>query len=378
MSFMLNHPAFSSSIHFNQLQSQVKHYCTQLNQHKPTLLVTGATGYIASHTWLSLIEAGYQVIGIDNLSNSHLATLNRLAKLLNCSVDALAFHDLDVMDANALNTLIGLYQQHLPIAGVVHFAALKAVGESVKQPLKYYQNNLIGLLSLLEVMEKQQIHHLIFSSSATVYGFPEIVPITENAPLSATNPYGQTKLMAETILRDIQAANTNLNVAYLRYFNPIGAHPSGLLGELPQGIPNNLMPYITQVANKKLPYLQVFGDDYSTIDGTGVRDYIHVCDLAAGHVKAMQYLQQTQQSCTVNLGTGQGYSVLQMIKSFEGVNGVHIPYKIVARRAGDCASCYADPSQAKTLLNWQAQFNLEQMCKDAWQWELNLQALAHS
>ncbi len=328
------------------------------------VLLTGATGYIASHTWLALWAAGFDVVGVDNLSNSSIKVLDKMAHIGQKTPE---FYQGDVSDAAFLD---GIFAHHR-IAAVIHFAAHKAVGESVAQPLKYYQNNLGSLLQLLASMQKHDISALIFSSSATVYGQPESVPIQESAKRSATNPYGQTKLMAEYILEDVTHANTALHVACLRYFNPVGAHHSGLMGEDPRGIPNNLMPYITKVVAGSLPHLNVFGGDYPTVDGTGVRDYIHVLDLADGHVRACEYLLNQQKSVTVNLGTGQGYSVLQVIKTFEEVNQITIPYQIQARRAGDVASCYADVSRAEQLLGWRAKRSLADMCQSSWHWQKN-------
>jgi UDP-glucose 4-epimerase len=329
---------------------------------KPLILLTGATGYIASHTWLALLGAGYQVVGVDNFANSSPEVLNRLRTL---SGQEPLFERADVCDAAAME---GVFSRHR-IAAAVHFAALKAVGESMQKPLAYYANNLGGLLTLCRTMERHQARALVFSSSATVYGKPEQLPIREDAPLSATNPYGATKLMSEDILRDIERADPSWKIALLRYFNPVGAHESGDIGEDPSGIPNNLMPYIAQVAVGKRARLQVFGNDYDTPDGTGVRDYIHVLDLAEGHVAALRYLLDSQQSITANLGTGHGHSVLELIRAFEQASGRPIPYDIVARRPGDVDASYADPGLAQRLLSWRATRDLRAMCEDTWRWQ---------
>ncbi|MEJ6006669.1 UDP-glucose 4-epimerase GalE [Paucibacter sp. AS339] len=328
----------------------------------PTILLTGATGYIASHTWLALQAAGYQVVGLDNFINSSPEVLNRLARL---SGQTPVFEQADVCDASALN---GVFERHKP-AAVVHFAAFKAVGESTSQPLMYYRNNLGGLVNTCETMRKHGCQRIVFSSSATVYGVPESLPLREDAALSAVNPYGATKLMGETILRDLGAADPSWQTAALRYFNPVGAHESGLIGEDPRGTPNNLMPYVAQVAVGRRPRLQVFGNDYDTPDGTGVRDYIHVLDLAAGHVAALNFLLGGTQSITSNLGTGQGYSVLDLVRAYEAASGRPVPYDIVARRPGDVAACYADPTLASTHLGWRAQHGLARMCEDSWRWQ---------
>jgi UDP-glucose 4-epimerase len=329
---------------------------------KPLILLTGATGYIASHTWLALLGAGYQVVGVDNFANSSPEVLNRLRTL---SGQEPVFERADVCDAAAME---GVFSRHR-IAAAVHFAALKAVGESMQKPLAYYANNLGGLLTLCRTMERHQARAVVFSSSATVYGKPEQLPIREDAPLSATNPYGATKLMSEDILRDIERADPSWKIALLRYFNPVGAHESGDIGEDPSGIPNNLMPYIAQVAVGKRARLQVFGNDYATPDGTGVRDYIHVLDLAEGHVAALRYLLDSQQSITANLGTGHGHSVLELIRAFEQASGRPIPYDIVARRPGDVDASYADPGLAQRLLSWRATRDLRAMCEDTWRWQ---------
>lgn len=329
---------------------------------KPTILLTGATGYIGSHTWLALQAAGYSVVGVDNFSNSSAEVLERLAQL---SGQTPVFEQVDVCDAVALSAV---FARHRP-AAVVHFAAFKAVGESTAKPLDYYRNNIGGLINTCEVMRQHGCTRIVFSSSATVYGVPETLPLDEQAALSAVNPYGATKLMGETILRDLGAADPTWQTAALRYFNPVGAHESGLIGEDPSGIPNNLMPYVAQVAVGRRARLQVFGNDYATHDGTGVRDYIHVQDLAEGHVAALRFLLAGTESITVNLGTGQGYSVLDLVKAYEAASGRSVPYDIVDRRAGDVAACYADPQMAKDKLGWQARHGLTRMCEDSWRWQ---------
>ncbi|MBB4842280.1 UDP-glucose 4-epimerase [Paucibacter oligotrophus] len=329
---------------------------------KPTILLTGATGYIGSHTWLALQAAGYAVVGIDNFSNSSAEVLTRLERL---SGRTPVFEQVDVCDAAALGAV---FARHRP-AAVVHFAAFKAVGESTAKPLDYYRNNIGGLINTCEVMRQHGCTRIVFSSSATVYGVPEKLPLDEQAALSAVNPYGATKLMGETILRDLGAAEPAWQTAALRYFNPVGAHESGLIGEDPSGIPNNLMPFVAQVAVGRRARLQVFGNDYATHDGTGVRDYIHVQDLAEGHVAALRFLLAGSESITVNLGTGQGYSVLDLVKAYEAASGRAVPYDIVARRAGDVAACYADPQLAKDKLGWQAKHDLARMCEDSWRWQ---------
>jgi UDP-glucose 4-epimerase len=327
-----------------------------------TVLLTGATGYIASHTWLALQAAGYDVVGIDNFVNSSPEVLKRLQTLAGRSP---VFVRGDVCDAHALDRV---FEQHR-IDAAVHFAALKAVGESTAQPLAYYRNNLDALLTLAETMQRHGCRRLVFSSSATVYGRPERLPITEDAPLAATSPYGATKLMGESILRDVEQADPTWAIALLRYFNPAGAHESGLIGEHPQGTPNNLMPYVTQVAVGQRDRLRVFGNDYPTPDGTGVRDYVHVLDLAEGHVAALRHLLGGGASITANLGTGIGVSVLEMLRAFERASGRQVPYEIVARRPGDVAACYADPSVAHARLGWRARRNLDAMCADSWRWQ---------
>ncbi len=325
------------------------------------ILVTGGAGYIGSHTGLHLLEAGYELVVLDNLSNSKLEALQRVQKLAGKN---LQFVQGDIRDATVLDAIF----RH-PIEAVIHFAGLKAVGESVAKPLEYYDNNVTGTLSLLAAMRRHGVRTLVFSSSATVYGDPASVPIHENFPLSATNPYGRSKLMAEDILRDLASAEPQWNIAILRYFNPVGAHESGQIGEAPNGIPNNLMPFISQVAIGQRPKLNVFGNDYPTPDGTGVRDYIHVVDLADGHLKALQALLTLGGLITVNLGTGQGYSVLDMVKAFEAACGKPVPYEIVARRPGDIAACWANPTSAHEILGWRAQRDLQAMCEDAWRWQ---------
>jgi UDP-glucose 4-epimerase len=328
----------------------------------PKILLTGATGYIASHTWLALQASGFEVVGVDNFSNSSPQVLDRLHKL---SGHVPTFIEADVCSPDAM---AGVFQHHT-IDAVVHFAAFKAVGESTQQPLRYYRNNIGGLINITSAMQDHGVMRLVFSSSATVYGQPETLPIVETSALSATNPYGTTKLIGEQLLRELQSCNPAWHIACLRYFNPVGAHSSGDIGEDPRGTPNNLMPYVTQVAVGKRPFLQVFGNDYDTLDGTGVRDYIHVSDLAQGHVAAVRYLLQKQQSVTVNLGTGTGYSVLQLVQAFEQASGQKIPYQVVARRPGDVAQCYADASLAMQLLGWSATRGLPEMCQDAWRWQ---------
>ena len=326
------------------------------------ILVTGGTGYIGSHTCISLLEKGYDVTIVDNLVNSKALVIDRIENL---SGKKVKFFEADVCDEDALRKIFAEDE----IFAVIHFAGLKAVGESVQIPLRYYENNLISTLSLLKVMAEFKVNNFVFSSSATVYGNPASVPIREDFPLSTTNPYGTTKLMIERILKDYAHANPDFNPIILRYFNPVGAHKSGTIGEDPNGIPNNLMPYIARVAAGKLPCLSVYGDDYPTPDGTGVRDYIHVVDLARGHVAAADYAMKHTGTEIINLGTGHGYSVLDIVKAFEKVNGVKVPYKIEARRPGDIAECWADPAKAKELLGWTAQKNLEDMCRDAWRWQ---------
>ncbi len=326
------------------------------------ILLTGATGYIGSHTWLALLADGHHVVGVDNLSNSSAEVLNRLQTLSGVKP---VFEQVDVCDLAALASVFASQK----IDAVVHFAAFKAVGESVRKPLAYYRNNVGGLLNLCEVMQQHRCKTLVFSSSATVYGTPERLPIREDAALAATSPYGATKLMSENILSDLYAADAGWAIGRLRYFNPVGAHESGLIGEDPSGVPNNLMPYIAQVAVGKRAQLQVFGTDYDTIDGTGVRDYIHVLDLAAGHVAALRRLLDKPELLTLNLGTGLGYSVLEVVRAYELASGRSVPVDFVARRPGDVASCFADPSLARELLGWRANRSLADMCADSWRWQ---------
>lgn len=326
------------------------------------ILLTGATGYIASHTWLALRAAGFEVLGVDNFANSSRVVLDRLETLLG---ETPIFEEADVNDSAAMQAIM---ERH-GIDGMVHFAAHKAVGESADKPLEYFRNNLGGLISVAQALDNVGQRVLVFSSSATVYGQPERLPIDEACALTYTNPYGMTKLLGEQMLRELERCKPGWAIAYLRYFNPVGAHPSGTIGEDPRGIPNNLMPYVTQVAVGKREKLSVYGGDYETPDGTGVRDYIHVMDLAAGHVAALRYLLEQQKSVTVNLGTGQGYSVLDVVKAFEAASGRPVPYQIVDRRPGDVASCYADPIEAEKLLGWKAQRGLKEMCEDSWRWQ---------
>ncbi len=327
-----------------------------------TILLTGATGYIASHTWLALQSAGFKVVGVDDFSNSSPEVLNRLAALGGV---APVFEAADVCDREAMQAV---FARHQPDA-VVHFAAYKAVGESTAKPLDYYRNNVGGLVNICEVMRRNSCRRMVFSSSATVYGVPESLPLREDAALSAVNPYGATKLMGETILRDLGAADAAWQTGCLRYFNPVGAHESGQIGEDPRGTPNNLMPYVAQVAVGRRPRLQVFGNDYDTPDGTGVRDYIHVVDLAEGHVAALRFLLAGHESITANLGTGRGYSVLELVKAYEAASGRAVPYDIVPRRPGDVAACYADASLARDRLGWEARHDLARMCEDSWRWQ---------
>ena len=327
-----------------------------------SILVTGGAGYIGSHTCLELLKAGHRVTVVDNLDNSSEESLRRVQALAGRE---LAFHKVDICDGGALADVFatGTFD------AVVHFAGLKAVGESSRIPLRYYDNNITGTLELLKAMDAHGCRNLVFSSSATVYGDPASVPITEDFPLSATNPYGRTKLFIEEILRDLCAADPRWTCVLLRYFNPIGAHESGRLGEDPRGLPNNMMPYVMQVAIGRLPELSVYGDDYPTSDGTGVRDYIHVVDLAEGHVAALRRLFDAPGSFTVNLGTGRGYSVLELVAAYARASGRPVPYAVVARRPGDVAACYADPSLAQQLLGWQARHDLDRMCADSWRWQ---------
>lgn len=328
-----------------------------------TILITGGAGYIGSHTALELLNEGYDVVVFDNLSNSSQESLRRVEELTGKQV---CFYEGDVQDEDALRAMF----KEQKIDAVIHCAALKAVGESVQKPLEYYQNNISGTLTLLKVMREVGVKNIVFSSSATVYGSPEEMPITEACPKGqCTNPYGWTKSMMEQIMSDVQKADPSWNVILLRYFNPVGAHKSGRIGEDPKGIPNNLMPYISQVAVGKLEKLGVFGNDYDTPDGTGVRDYIHVVDLAIGHVKAINYIFTNPGLDVINLGTGQGYSVLDMVKAFSKACGREIPYEIKPRREGDIAMCYADPSKAAKVLGWKAERGLDEMCEDTWRWQ---------
>lgn len=326
------------------------------------LLLTGGAGYIGSHTVLELLSKDYEVVVMDNLSNASLEALNRVQKL---SGKSLRFYELDLLDEAGMDAMFAEEN----IDAVIHFAGLKAVGESVAKPIWYYENNVAGTVNLLKVMKKHQVKKIVFSSSATVYGDPHTVPITEEFPLSTTNPYGSSKLMIENILKDLYKSDSSWDIVILRYFNPIGAHESGEIGEDPEGIPNNLVPYVTQVAVGKLEKLSVFGDDYDTVDGTGVRDYIHVVDLAQGHVAALKKLKDGSGLNIYNLGTGRGYSVLEVVQSFNKVVGKEIPYVIESRRPGDIAICYADPKKAKEELGWEAKYDLDKMCEDAWRWQ---------
>ncbi|NMF88810.1 UDP-glucose 4-epimerase GalE [Aromatoleum petrolei] len=328
-----------------------------------TVLVTGGAGYIGSHTCVALLEAGHDVVVVDNLCNSKRAALDRVEQIAGRTLGG--FYRADVRDAAALARVFA----ERPVDAVVHFAALKAVGESVAKPLAYYENNIGGLFALLAAMDAAGVRRLVFSSSATVYGDPASVPIREDFPVGATNPYGRTKLMCEDMLRDLVAADPRWHVALLRYFNPVGAHQTGLIGEDPNGIPNNLMPYVSQVAVGKLKELQVFGGDYPTSDGTGVRDYIHVVDLAAGHVAAVERMEGLPGVSCVNLGTGRGYSVLEVAQAFERASGRKVPYRIVARRPGDVAACWADASLAEKMFGWRPRYDLDAMCRDAWRWQ---------
>ncbi|MGB4068605.1 MAG: UDP-glucose 4-epimerase GalE [Nitrospira sp.] len=329
------------------------------------ILVTGGAGYIGSHTCVELLQAGHDITVFDNFCNSHPESLERVQRI---SDKQLRFIRGDIRDRTSLVTAL----RESSAQSVIHFAGLKAVGESVQQPLSYYDNNVVGSLRLLEAMGTCGLKTLVFSSSATVYGDPQRLPLTEDHPLSATNPYGQTKLTVEHMLRDLQRSDTSWRIGILRYFNPVGAHASGLIGEDPQGTPNNLMPFVAQVAVGLRPHLNVFGDDYTTPDGTGVRDYIHVVDLAKGHLKALDALGRStaQSEClTVNLGTGTGYSVLEMVRAFEQASGRRVTYKVAPRRPGDVAACYADPSKAAALLGWRTERSLADMCADTWRWQ---------
>ena len=328
------------------------------------ILVTGGAGYIGSHTCVELLNENYDVVVLDNLSNSCEESLNRVKNITGKSLD---FYKADLLNKKQI---IAVFSEH-KIDAVIHFAGLKAVGESVSIPLRYFHNNITGTLNLLAVMNEFNVKNIVFSSSATVYGDPASLPIKEDFPLSATNPYGRTKLMIEEILQDVYISDKNWNIALLRYFNPVGAHKSGKIGEDPFGIPNNLMPYISQVAVGHLPRVSIFGNDYNTRDGTGVRDYIHVVDLALGHIKTLPKLLTNPGLLIYNLGTGSGYSVLEMIKGLEAASNKKIPYKIVDRRPGDIDACFADPAKAKEELGWEAKKNLADMCKDAWNWQKN-------
>lgn len=326
------------------------------------ILITGGAGYIGSHTCVELLNAGYEIIVVDNLLNSKKEALNRISEITGKSFP---FYQVDLLDEKKLERVF----EENEVEAVIHFAGLKAVGESVKLPLWYYHNNITGTINLCNAMKKYDVKKLVFSSSATVYGMPERVPITEDSPLRALNPYGRTKLMIEEILSDLYQSDSSWSIALLRYFNPIGAHKSGLIGEDPNGIPNNLMPFITQVAVGKQKELSVFGNQYPTDDGTGVRDYIHVVDLANGHLKALERISISIGVNSYNLGTGKGSSVLQMIKTFENASGVTVPYKIVEPRAGDAPICYADPAKANMELGWSAEKDLFEMCQDSWRWQ---------
>ncbi|MFZ5523324.1 MAG: UDP-glucose 4-epimerase GalE [Pseudomonadota bacterium] len=333
------------------------------------ILITGGTGYIGSHTVVEMMLAGFDTLIVDNFCNSKATVLGRIEQIVGRRPK---FVEADIRDRQAM---LALFARHR-FDAVIHFAGLKSVGESVAQPLRYYDNNIHGGLVLFETMAEAGVKTLVFSSSATVYGDPHAVPIREDFPLSTTNPYGRSKLIIEDILRDIAHADSSWRMALLRYFNPVGAHESGLIGEDPHGVPNNLMPYIAKVAAGNLAELSVFGNDYPTHDGTGVRDYIHVVDLARGHIAALKALKVAEGVLTVNLGTGQGYSVLDVVRAFEAASGRKVPYRIVGRRPGDIATCYADPSLAKTLLGWQAQYGIDEMCRDAWRWQ-SMSHVAH-
>jgi len=329
------------------------------------ILVTGGAGYIGSHTCIELLNCGHRVTVVDSLINAKKESLKRVEELTGKTV---LFHQVDLLDKDRLDMVFATADE--PFDAVIHFAGLKAVGESVQKPLLYYYNNITGTLILAEVMAKYGVKNIVFSSSATVYGDPATVPILEDFPLSCTNPYGRTKLMIEEILADIQLADPSWNVVLLRYFNPVGAHKSGRIGEDPNGIPNNLMPYISQVAVGKLEKLTVFGNDYPTKDGTGVRDYIHVVDLAIGHVRAIEKLTKKTGVAVYNLGTGQGYSVIEMVEAFKKASGRAVPYVIAGRRAGDIAACYADSAKALTDLGWKAERGIDEMCEDSWRWQM--------
>lgn len=327
------------------------------------VLVTGGCGFIGSHACLELLQAGYETVVIDNLTNSQKRTVEKIEEYTGRNI---TFYEGDIRDAELLQNVFHVHE----IEAVIHFAALKAVGESAEKPLEYYHNNLVGTITLLEVMKNSGCRTMIFSSSATVYGEAESIPITEECPVGlCTNPYGRTKQMTEQILQDIYTADSAWNITLLRYFNPIGSHPSGIIGERPNGTPNNLMPYITQVAAGHQAVLSIFGDDYPTVDGTGVRDYIHVVDLARAHVKALEKLREKCGVHVYNLGTGRGCSVLEVVRTFEQVTGQNVPYVIKERRTGDVAECYCDASKAKQELGWESEYTIEDMCRDAWNWE---------
>lgn len=328
------------------------------------ILVTGGAGYIGSHTCVELIDAGHEVIIVDNLCNSSEESVRRIGEITG---NEIMFYKTDISDRQAMTRIF----EENKIDAVIHFAGLKAVGESCEKPLEYFINNLSGTLVMLDIMKDYNVKNIVFSSSATVYGSPKTVPIKEDFPLSVTNPYGRTKLMLEEILQDIYKADNQWNVILLRYFNPIGAHKSGRIGEDPRGIPNNLLPYITKVAIGELPMLNVFGNDYPTADGTCIRDYIHVVDLADGHVKAIESIKKNSGVRIYNLGTGNGYSVLEVIKNFEKASGKKVPYRITGRRAGDVAVCYADASLAGKELGWEAKYGIQEMCRDSWNWQVN-------
>ena len=329
-----------------------------------SILVTGGAGYIGSHTSILLIEAGYDIVIFDNFCNSSKESIARVEKITGKSIKVVEG------DIRNRDDLIGVFEEY-DIDSVIHFAGLKAVGESVEIPLKYYDYNVYGTIVLCEVMQKYNCKSIVFSSSATVYGDPHTTPIKEDFPTSATNPYGRTKLFIEEILRDIFVSDNEWKIVLLRYFNPVGAHISGTIGEDPQGIPNNLMPFVAQTAVGKRDHLSIFGDDYDTPDGTGVRDYIHVMDLAQGHVDAIDRIDDFDEVMTINLGTGNGYSVLDMVKAFEKASGREVPYRVVQRRDGDIATCFADPSYAKDILGWEAKRSIEEMCEDGWRWQSN-------